>query len=97
MGYRIVYGGEVQKKAIPRKGSGNLRLLTALFMLVFILSVKIWWNEGAEQLRSILIPGELSATEAAFSGLVSDLREGEGIRESVTAFCQMIIQNAHAG
>lgn len=97
MGYRIVYGEESLRE--KPKGMGILRfqLLTAVFAVLFVLSVRIWWNDGAEQLRHWLLPGEPTVTEAAFSGFVEDIQGGMKVGDAVTAFCKEIISHADVG
>ena len=58
MAYRIVYGGEIP---LHRKREGDflrIKLLTAVFLVVFALAVRQYWPEGTERLRGYLLPGE---------------------------------------
>lgn len=93
MGYRIEYGPTEEKM---RKSSGmvrRLQVLTAAFLLLFILLVRQAWPEGTAKLREFLLPGEPSVTQAAFGDLLTDIREGSPFREALTAFCQQVIDN----
>lgn len=40
-----------------------------------------------------LIPGDPEVTSNAFSDMVTMLREGEGMKEAVTAFCMEILEH----
>ncbi len=93
MGYKIVYG-PVQETAPKRTGrGGRLRTMTALFFLLGCLSVRTLWPEGASLLRVILLPGTPTATEAAFSEMMTALRDGEPVSETVAAFCRVVVEN----
>lgn len=93
MGYRVEYG-----QAAPKKASFSpkyrLPLLTAAFFLVFVLAVKLWWPEGAQAISSFFLPREPTATKAAFSALLEDLRAGEAFSDAAAAFCKEIIADA---
>ena len=89
MSYRIVYG---PKPAKPQeKRSSHLRILTAVFLLLFAVGVRMVWPEGREVLRNWLLPGSPGVTEAALGEMVEDLRAGEPVGESLTAFCRQVI------
>lgn len=95
MGYRIQYG-----PAQPRpksKGGHTLRLqvLTAIFLLLFLLGVKNHWPAGSNKLRQLLLPdAAAAAAQQAFQVMISDLESGTSFSDSVTAFCQDIVSNA---
>lgn len=42
-------------------------------------------------LQEVLIPGELSITEQAFSQMLMDLRNGESVSDSLTSFCTTVL------
>lgn len=91
MAYRIDYG-----PAQPEEKSCTLRLqvLTASFLLLFVLLVKQAWPEGTAKLQEIFLPGDAHSTQTAFQELISDLQNGEGLGDAVTAFCEEIIDHA---
>ena len=93
MAYRVDYGPS------PEKGPSlfernRIRILTAVFLLLFILAVKLLWPDGTAVLCNVLLPGEASATQTALSSLVDNLRSGEGVSEALSAFCKEIISDA---
>ena len=94
MGYRIVYG-KVSEIERQRRSSGNVQLMTAIFMMLGIMLVRSFWPEGTKMLRQLLLPGTMSATEEAFSQLMADLRIGAPIGEAVTTFCAYVIEHGH--
>lgn len=96
MAYRIVYGPEPKKRTNPPLGQLRIQVLTAVFLLIFVLAVKYGWPEGTAALQRVLLPGEPSVTQQALEGMVSDLQEGEPLGEAFTAFCQQIIDDGKA-
>ena len=67
--------------------------MTAAFLLLGCLGVRTLWPEGTGVLREMLLPGELTPTEQAFSILMTDLRYGEPVGEAVTAFCRYVVEH----
>ena len=92
LSYRIVYGPMPDVPKAGKKGNVRLRVLTALFLLLFVLAVRQAWPEGSAVLRRCLIPGEPTATEEMFHGMVSDIRSGETLGQAVTAFCKELVE-----
>ena len=88
MSYRIVYDGREGKYEVckQKRISGMIVVVFACVLLFLCLSP---W--AAEQVRSILIPGDDSVTVAAFSSMTDDLRSGAGFLEAVEVFCRQVI------
>ena len=84
MGYRIVYGPE-----LPRRRKGHLRLWTAVFLLAFVTTVRLTWPVGTAHLQKVLKPAE--QTVQAFSQMVEEVENGQGMGEAVTAFCRTVV------
>lgn len=93
MGYRIEYGPAPRPGREEDRRGFRIRVMTAAFLLFGCVLVRSFWNEGAALLETVLLPGEPSVTEQAFSTLLSDLRTGMPVGESVTAFCKYIVDN----
>ena len=91
MSYRIEYGTIVPERFQRPKVKRHIRILTALFVLLFSLAVGKFWPDGRQLLREYFIPGEPSITEQAFSCMISELRDGVALEKAVVAFCQEII------
>ena len=90
MGYKIVYGEELNLRRKSRLG-----IWTAVFLLIFVTAVRLAWPEGADQLRAVLEPkGE---TVVAFSEMVANVGAGQGMGEAVTAFCRSVVNSAQPG
>lgn len=94
MSYRIQYGPpqrvERQQRFAHRKSSLLLALAAALTILLFVAVNAV--DLGA--IKEFLIPGDAKVTEAAFSGFVTDMREGAGFVDAFTGFCREIIEHA---
>lgn len=91
MGYRIVYGPQPEPESRKAGGTVRLRTMIAAAFLIFSLVVRLTWNEGSEIMRQILLPGDLSVTEQAFSEMITDLREGESVADAFTVFCRAVL------
>lgn len=94
MGYCIVYGHEPKQKSGHKRNDLRFRTLIAASILLFSLIVRLTWEDGAEKMRQILLPGPLSAAEQAFSELIADVREGERVSDALTVFCKEILDEA---
>lgn len=94
MGYRIDYGGPIPNIPYRRSNYFRLRSMVAVAFLLFSLVVRFCWTEGTDMLRSLFLPGDLTVTEQAFRDMVDDLRHGVPIGDSVTVFCQRIVDES---
>ena len=65
----------------------------AVCLLLFSLSVRLFFPSGAETLRSFLLPGKFSVTQTAVESFMGDIRSGEPLGQSFTAFCTYIIDH----
>ena len=88
MGYRIEYDGRAGKYEVKREGKG---LPKVLLCGVILIAALILWPQGAQKLRSFLIPGEDAVTVQAFHNMTDDLRSGATVGEAVEAFCRYVI------
>lgn len=95
MAYRINYGPDLSKE---QKGSGKQlrwQIMTAAFLLLFVLLVKQTWPDGADKLRTVFLPsGE--GTETAFQEFIDQLHGGDSVGDALTTFCRQVIENAQA-
>lgn len=94
MAYRIVYGTDKPPKEKSDFSWLQFQVITAVFLLLFTLSVRQLWPEGTQKLREILLPDTQSVTQSAFETLAENLASGESIGEAVTVFCQEILHDA---
>lgn len=93
MAYIVRYGGQVPVTH-RKKNRVRGKWLAAVGILATAAAVEIFWPEGVEAFRSLLIPGQDAVTMGAFLDLVSGLQEGEGFSECMTAFCREVIYGA---
>lgn len=88
MGYRIEYDGRAGKYEVKPEGKRLPMILLCAGVLVAALCL---WPQGAQKLRSFLIPGEDTVTVQAFQNMTDDLRSGATVGEAVEAFCRYVI------
>lgn len=93
MGYRIVYGPMPKVPKVNNHKPLRLQAMTAMFALLFVLTVRQAWPEGTELLREFLLPGESNVTESAFSEMIVNLQEGQPLGDAFTAFCRQIVED----
>ena len=96
MAYRIEYGPATPPQYIKRPKLLKLQIMTAVCLLLFTLLVRQAFPAGADKLRQILLPGTPGVTQQALDHLMGGLREGAPIGDSITAFCQYIIDHDEA-
>ena len=88
MGYRIEYDGRAGKYEVKSERKALPKILLCALILVAALCL---WPQGAQKLRSFLIPGEDAVTVQAFKNMTNDLRSGARVGEAVEAFCRYVI------
>lgn len=93
MSYRIVYGPKPKAARKKQAGSRRVQLLTAVFLIVFVLLVKSYWPAGNRKLQQIFLPGEPEVTQLALEEMIESLHSGADAGDAFTAFCQQIIDN----
>ena len=84
MAYRIEYedtqNHNCNSNVLPRI------LLTGMFLFCFLLGVNLFWPEGREVLRLLLIPGSPDTTLEAAETFVSELHCGSRLKSAATDF-----------
>lgn len=91
MGYRIDYGPEGKWTKANESGNVRIRAMTACFLLLFAIAVRVISPAGTEKLREIFLPGEVEASGKALSVMLERLGDGATVGESVMAFCRSVI------
>lgn len=94
MGYRIVYGGPSPESKIQNSTAIRLRTMVAAAFLMLCMAVRLLWPDGTAVLRSVFLPSDLTVTEEAFSVLIEEVRQGQPLGDSITAFCHKILDEA---
>jgi len=94
MAYRIEYHPLSNKRSIPHF-HWQMPIMTCLFFLLFVVSIKTAWPAGSQALRQFLLPPDsVAESETALQALLANLKDGQPFYESLTAFCQQIIAHA---
>ena len=93
MPYRIEYGSAIPARYIKKKKPFRLQVMTAVCLLLFSLAVRYFFPAGIETMRSVLLPAAHSITQEALDAFMCDLRSGEPLSDSFTAFCVHIIEH----
>lgn len=94
MAYKIEYGPGGMEKRPVKPPKRRLTGVTAGAFCLFLLLTLLFWPKGRTALRDIVLPGDPEVTAEALRDLTSDLREGEGLSDAVTAFCHQIIEES---
>lgn len=92
MAYQIQYGKPSKKERLaciqnPKK------LKIGLYITVFLILLSIGLLGRLGKL-DFLIPGDKQITKEAFHAMVEEVREGESVKEAITAFCEEILAGA---
>lgn len=90
MGYQIDYQDSEYKKVIPDKQKMRRRtyLWAGIFVIVLIV-IAIF-----PHIKTALMPGDVSVTEAAFNNFAEEIKEGANIKDAFSGFCKEIIAGA---
>lgn len=96
MGYRIDY------QPIPKIRRAEIRrtrraAFTAVCFILFLLLVSSCWPEGAQMLRSWLLPGDGSVAVAAMEELSRDLKAGQSFPGAWEVFLQRVLPEGTGG
>ena len=93
MGYRIEYDALGGKYEVRNRDKGRLPLLPAALGLL-LLGVAVFWPQGGQALRGMLIPGEDTLTIQAFQNMTDVLRGGGSLGDAVYTLCHAVIHGA---
>lgn len=88
MGYRVDYL-PIRKVRRAEKRSAAVPALTAVFFLVFLVSVNLFWAEGADVIKQLL-PGELTAAADALEVFAQELKAGEQLKSALEHLCSVV-------
>lgn len=95
MGYRIDYIHDMHASGTgAERNYGRMRALIAVLFICMTLTVKSYWPEGTERMRDFLLPQRVSAGQACFQALISDLRQEVALRDALTVFCTDLLAHA---
>ena len=95
MGYQIQYGTAMVKTHVPeRKGNKFLRKYAKIVVAGVVVLLAIFFC-SREAVQDFLIPGNSQVTREAISKLLSDLKDGEPLSNSIEVFCREIVNGAN--
>ena len=63
-------------------------------LIVILILALIGATDGYSILRQALLPGDPDVTINALQDLSNGMKSGESFRDSITAFCREIVENA---
>lgn len=95
MGYRILYENGHGEKIhhAPKHMDWKKRFLifgiAALLLAMLIAPVR-------NRILRVFIPGDDKITSEAFSKLVTDLKDGNSMKNAITAFCETVLNNGES-
>ena len=91
MAYSIQYDPELKDKyPNKRKKSTAKEYVLALLLFVAIAFMMIT-TDIRTLLKGLVLPGDPERTEAALVTFTNNVQKGEGVRESLTAFCMELL------
>ena len=97
MAYRIEYDTRMGKFEIRSSKKRSLfPLFFAAAFSLFLIFTFLFWDAGADCIRSVLIPGEDAETLEALRNLTQDMRQGIPLGEAVEAFCRDLIHGSQS-
>lgn len=90
MSYRVEYPGGPKKGREKAGGSFSLQVMTAAFLLLFVLTVRGLWPQGRAVLEQWLLPNQMEPAQTAMGELVTELAQGNSLEDSFREFCQEV-------
>ena len=90
MGYKISYE-PIRKLRGAQTCRSRIGALVGIFFLLFLLMVNLFWTEGKDVLRELVMPGDAAVTTAALNQLSVNLKQGLPVQVSVEDFCRAIL------
>lgn len=87
MGYKIHYASELDKK-YPMKTKRHALPVLPMVLAVILLLCGLTGNLN---LKELILPGNADVTGAALTMMIEQIKAGEPLNESITAFCTEII------
>lgn len=96
MGYRMQYSPEKCRrypiKEMRKKWGGKILVCFSVGIVLIGFICARW-----EQAKELLLPGDPEHTLQALNTLAEDMKEGESVKEAITAFCGNILEHAQNG
>ena len=96
MSYRIEYGPDLPTRYRNIRRNTRLKVMTALWLLVFSLLVRSFFPAGTEELRRVLLADADSVVQNAYSLFLGEVRSGQSVGDAFTVFCRYVIDHEEA-
>lgn len=92
MGYKILYeNGHGEKTHYAPKHRDWKKRFLIIGIAFFLLSMLI--TPVRSRILHVFIPGNDEITVEAFTKMVTDLQEGDSVKNAVTAFCETVLND----
>lgn len=95
MSYQIIYGP--QKRPIKTSNKRSLRtgVIAGIFLIAILAALKI--TGYSNMIQKIILPGDAEVTANAFQNMTNALKNGNGLPQAITTFCETVIEGANIG
>lgn len=94
MAYKIIYDSGEKKYEVYSQNPSRFPLMLAASLIGFSVLTFLFWPEGAQELKNILIPGNDAVTLQALESMKHNLQDGAKLTEAISSFCREIIHGA---
>lgn len=95
MSYRVQYDSDMKWEAEKKPGMGRRLWLTGLFLILFFVLVFRYWEDGAQVLRQVLLPGDAVTTWNSLNQFTWNLYQGVSLPVAAKEFCQNVMQSVY--
>ena len=93
MGYRIAYESFGEEKKFPTYWRRKSAIAAGLLVIVLVVGAVSVKYTGLRWVQDYLLPGDPAVTAAALENFAQDLKEGESVKDAITAFCREIMDH----
>ena len=97
MGYKITYCSFGEEKKQPKQKQAWKRFTAVGLVMMLVLGALAVKHTELPWVQKYLLPGDPAVTAAALEGMLADLKDGDSLKDAVTAFCREIVEHAENG
>lgn len=97
MGYRIAYESFGEERKCPAYRRRKSAIAAGLLIILLVLGSVSVKHTGLRWVQDYLLPGDPAVTAAALENFAQDLKEGESVKDAITAFCRQIMDYGAKG
>ena len=95
MAYRVEYSWDRDKPQVQSWCGIRRSMLVLVFFFLFLLSVRVYWQQGRQVLMQLLFPGDRGSVAAAFSSMTRQLQQGTPVLEAAETVCLGLLHGAY--